>query len=343
MGLGFVGFSLLSGIGAWTGAAYLIGFGTGASNTVASLFVVEFTPQPEWSQRISWLQTFNAAGSVLGMAAAGLLVPRFGMMVAALLTLPAIAIGGIGLPVPSGRLHFPHILTGKELAALVRHGGPNAAAVYMHHWRPAHLLQLPGDVATPFGLFLLGWFAFSLGVSAFGSLYPVLMQNSFAVPAGAAAVLMSIATAVSIPLYNSAGRFATRSGAPMVLGVGYKGRLVAMAGMAALAYIRPGFSFWGAVVLFALFQGIWPLLSVASNDLAASLAPFGEGPAMGLFNAAAAIASAFGAVAGGAVADRFGYSAVPLFAALAIIAALSTVRGQASRQSKVASPNTEAP
>ena len=40
------------------------------------------------------------------------------------------------------------------------------------------------------------------------------------------------------------------------------------------------------------------LVSVASNDLAAELAPTGEGTAMGLFNAAA---SAFGAVAGGAV------------------------------------------
>jgi len=47
--LGFVGFSLLSGLGAWVGSAYLIGLGTGASNTVASLFVFEFTPNSEWS------------------------------------------------------------------------------------------------------------------------------------------------------------------------------------------------------------------------------------------------------------------------------------------------------
>jgi hypothetical protein len=78
----------------------------------------------------------------------------------------------------------------------------------MHHRRPSHLLRLAGDVASPFGLFLLGWFAFSLGVSAFGSLYPVLMQKSFAVPIGVASMLISIATAGSIPLYNLAGRFA---------------------------------------------------------------------------------------------------------------------------------------
>ena len=84
-----------------------------------------------------------------------------------------------------------------------------------------------------------------------------------------------------------------------------------------------------------IFEAIWPSLSVASNELVGSLASFGEGPAMGLFNAVAAIASACGAVAGGAIADRFGYSAVPLFTALVIMAALLTVRRQSSRQSTV--------
>ena len=84
----------------------MIGLGTGASNTVAILFVVEFTPNSEWSQRISWMQTFNTCGSVLGMAAAGFLAPRVGMGVAALLALRAIASGAKGLPVPGGPTIF---------------------------------------------------------------------------------------------------------------------------------------------------------------------------------------------------------------------------------------------
>ena len=131
----------------------------------------------------------------------------------------------------------------------------------------------------------------------------------------------------------------------MELGGGYAVRLLAMSGMAVFSYIHPGFGHWGAVVLFALFQGIWPFLSVASNDLSASLAPFGEGPAMGLFNAVAAIASACGALAGGAIADNFGYSAVPLFAALTIMAALAIVRPQprpttSHPDEAIAAPNT---
>ena len=52
------------------------------------------------------MQTFNACGSVLGMAAAGLLAPRVGMGVAALLALRAIASGAKGLPVPGGPTIF---------------------------------------------------------------------------------------------------------------------------------------------------------------------------------------------------------------------------------------------
>jgi predicted MFS family arabinose efflux permease len=95
-----------------------------------------------------------------------------------------------------------------------------------------------------------------------------------------------------------------------------------MAGLAAIAYIQPASAFWAACLLYIVFQGLWPLLSVASTDLAAELAPFGQGAAIGLFNAIAAIASATGAVAGGLIADRVGNTAVPLFAALAIAAAL---------------------
>jgi MFS family permease len=91
---GFLGFTVMHGFGAWLISAYLVGFGTGASNTVASLFVVEFTPESEWSQRISWLQTFNALGAILGMAIAGLLQPAFGTFVAALLVILLLSLSG---------------------------------------------------------------------------------------------------------------------------------------------------------------------------------------------------------------------------------------------------------
>jgi MFS family permease len=292
--------------------------------------VVEFTPKDEWSQRISWLQTFNAVGSVLGMAIGGLLEPRAGTLIASISVIPAIVLGGRGLPVPGGRFHIPHPdLSGSELKHLQGHAGPNAAAVvaYLHRPRLAEFAALGSALTSRFGLFLVSWFVFSMAVSSFGSLYPVLMLKGFGFTIAQSSLLISISTAVSIPLYNFSGRLAYRRGpaAMLGIGIGIGGRLVGLSGLAVVAYLHPGTATLPVIVLFGLYQGIWPLISVASNDLAAGLAPFGEGAAMGLFNAAAAIASALGAIVGGKVADMFGYPAVSLFAALGALLALACV------------------
>ena len=325
LALGFLGFTLGHGMSAWLLSAFLVGFGTGASNTVACLFVVEFTPKSEWSERISWLQTFNALGSVVGMAVAGLLEPRIGTLLSALLVIPAIMVGGWGLPVPGGPLHIPQLhLHGADLAHMLRRGGPNALSVLAHLHRPrrSDIEVLGAAFSSAFGTFLVGWFFFSLAISAFSSLYPVLMTKSFEIPVTTSSMLMSVATAISIPLYNVAGRLAMRYRPVQVLAIGIGGRIVALAGLAIVAYTQPSFSFLPVLLLYGLFQGIWPLLGVASNDLAADLAPFGEGTAMGLFNATAAIASALGAVVGGVVVDMFGFASVIVLGAVGASIAL---------------------
>ena len=325
---GFLSFALFKNPSLWLLSAFLIGFGTGASNTVASLFVVEFTPATEWGQRISWLQTFNAIGSVLGMAGAGLLHPELGMILSAALVAPALIVGGWGLPVPGGPFHVPIIkVTRAELAGVLRRVEPLAGSVTsrLHRLHLSDLKRLGASLATSFGLFLTAWFFFSLAVSSFSSLYPVLMLKSFGLTVAKSSMLMSIATLLSIPLYNVAGRLTNRRGPALVLGIGIAVRMLALAGLGLLGLLHLASPALLVIVLFGSFQGIWPLLSVASNDLSAELAPFGKGAALGLFNAAAAIASAGGAIAGGAVADRFGYPSASLFAACGTALALLCV------------------
>jgi DHA1 family tetracycline resistance protein-like MFS transporter len=315
---GFIGFALINSRIVWIVGSFFIGFGTAASNTVASLFVVEFTPAKEWSQRISWLQTFNAIGSVLGMAGAGLLHPELGMLLAAALVVPALLVGGVGLPVVGGRFHTPDI-SREKLALLARRIEPLTGSVVSH----LHALHLSdfnksfrAACSSSFGIFLTGWFFFSFGVSSFSSLYPVLMSKSFGMSVKWSCLVMSIATAGSIALYNVAGRLTTRSGPASILSIGIAVRTITLVGLGALGLAHLRSPLLPAILLFGLFQGIWPLLSVASNDLSAALAPCGEGVAMGLFSAAAAIASAGGAITGGAIADRLGYPSVSLFAAV---------------------------
>lgn len=334
IGFGFLGLSILHGVCAWIGSAFLLGLGTGASNTVASLFVVEFTPKEEWGQRISWLQTFNASGSVLGMALAGLLAPRLGTMLAAFLVIPAIALGNRGLPVPGGRFHIPRLgLHSSEITHLLHCAGANATSVVAHLRCPrrGEITAIRSALTSGFGFFLLSWFLFSLAVASFSSLYPVLMVKSFDVSVPQSSLLMSITTAISIPLYILAGRLVSRRGPARILGIGIGGRMIGLAGLAVVAFMRVPTAIVPVIILFGLYQGIWPLLSVSSNDLAAELAielaPFGEGAAMGLFNAVAAIASAFGAIVGGKIADIFGYRAVSLFATVGALLALACVVG----------------
>jgi len=327
IGLGFLGFTFLQGWFAWLASAFLIGLGTGASNTVAALFVVEFAPKSQWSSRISWMQTFNAAGSVFGMAFAGVLSARLTTLIAALLVIPALLIGGRGLPVPGGEFHMPrlrHALEDGELFHLLRHSGPNAVTLVANVRRPRRkeFARLAHLATTAFGLFLVAWFLFSLAVSSFSSLYPVLMEKSFGMDVARASMIMSIATGVSIPLYNFAGRLSSRHGPTVSLMIGVGCRVLAFGGLAGLAFLQPGWAMLPVVVLVVIFQGVWPLLSVASNDLAADLAQIGEGTAMGLFNAVAALASACGAVVGGQIADHFGYPTVCAFAALGALASL---------------------
>ena len=293
IGFGFAIFTLFQGAETWLAGAFFIGFGTAASNTVASLFIVEFTPAAEWGLRISWLQTFNGAGSVIGMLLAGLFAPRMGMLLSALLVFPAIAIGGKGLPVPAARRHhFGHIQR-DALSRLVRRMEPATASVISHIHRPRlrDFALFGSAMRSAFGVFLSGWFVFSLAVSAFSTLYPVLMKSSFDMAASRSSALIAIVTAFSIPLYNLAGRLVSRFGPGAMLAVGIGSRAVALIGLGLVAlWHAPGGMAIPVIALFALFQGVWPLLSVAANDLAAATAPFGEGSAMGFFNAAAAIA-----------------------------------------------------
>jgi MFS family permease len=199
----------------------------------------------------------------------------------------------------------------------------------LHTFHLFDLKRLRSILLTSFGIFLAGWFFFSLALSSFSSLYPVLMLKSFKIFAAKSSLLMSAATALSIPLYNVTGRLTSRRGPTSILISGMVVRMIALAGLGLFGIFHLPSNVIPAIlpviILFGSFQGIWPLLSVASNDLSAVLADFSKGTASGLFNAAAAVASAAGAILGGVVADRFGYSSVGLFAALGIAVALMVV------------------
>lgn len=153
-----------------------------------------------------------------------------------------------------------------------------------------------------------------------------MLTKSYGFAAHASATIYAVAAALSIGLYVLASRLATRFGARHVYRAGLALRIAGF-----ILLLVPFFTSmadnggmqWGAVG-FLLIVLAWPLLSVSGTDLAARLTPFSEGEAVGLLNAALALATAIGTILSGPLIHRWGYETIPLtaLAGLAISLAL---------------------
>ncbi len=294
---GFAGLASTRSLWLLLGASFAIGTGTGAFNTTAIILITRFRPVCEWGPRLAWLQTFGAIGTTAGLGAAGLIAPRTGAAVAMVLMLAA-------APMAMANVNSPLMRTLKD-----RRPGPAAQVI-------------DPDRAPGFALFLAAWFFLSLAVSVFASLYPITMQQSFGVSVRASSSAVAAATLVSLPLCMGAGVLVARLGSARVLLLGLLFRFGALLGLVLIGLAHAG-PWLPAILLAALFQAVWPLLGVASNDLAASLAPFGRGVAIGVFNAVGALSSGIGALLAGLMAELFGYQhVIGLAAGMALVAVL---------------------
>ena len=338
----FVGSFLLTGAGItvlllftalplWLAGAFAAGAGSGGAATLATLFVVDFAPQAQWEARIGWLQSFNAAGEVFGLIAAAAV--SSGGFAAALwgsvaLIAVAAALGGIGLPArtagsvrPAGNRHRPvHArLDIRALARFPRLSRPSGIGLHVD-WMD--LRGLRGALDTPFGRFLLSWFAFAFAVAAFFSYFPLMLAHSYDIDPHASALIYAAAAAVGIALYILTGHLTARYGAGRIYRLGLWMRVVGFALLLAPFVPQVGGRTVLGAVGFVVLVIAWPLLSVAGTDLGASLTPFSEGAAVGLLNAALALATALGIVCSGPLVAHWGYVSIPVMALAGLLIAL---------------------
>jgi predicted MFS family arabinose efflux permease len=322
---------------AWLGLALVIGMGTAAANTVASLFVVEAHPQPEWDARIGWLQTFYNAGIVGGLVVSGSLthlpleigllvgggaLGAAGLLGAALTRTPARPAAPAGAPPPStperrrGALAHLHLHTPTvEWAHL-------SPLRLVHPPRPTTLARLGRALRSPFGLFLVVWVVCNLGTNAVFTLYPLVVENVYGITPGPASFALAAATGVGLALYSPTSLLTHRIGGVRVLQMALGARLLTFIALITLA----GMAFSGreaaVLVAFAVIELAFPAMSVSSTLLTSQLSPVGEGEGMGLYTAVAALAGLGGAVLGGWVAATTGYPTTLWLAAGTIVAAL---------------------
>lgn len=335
--LALAAFGATTDIPAWIGLALLLGMGTAAANTVASLFVVEAHPQAEWDTRIGWLQTFYNAGIVGGLVVAGSL-SQLPLQIALLVGAGALVVAGlVGWALtrtpprpgagPAGQAAATPARRRDALAHLHVHA-PHVEWAHLSPLRLVHpprrttLARLTRAVRSSFGLFLLICLVSNLGINAVFTLYPLVVQGIYGVPPGPASFALAAATGVGLALYSPASLLTRRIGGVRVLQIALGARLVTFVVLIGLA----GAAFAGreAVVLvaFAVVMLAFPAVSVSSTLLTSALSPVGEGEGLGLYTAVSACAGLGGAVLGGWMAATTGYAATLWLALVAIAASL---------------------
>lgn len=308
----------LIGLLPWLAAAFALGAGSGGAATLATLFVLDFSARSEWEPRIGWLQTFNATGQVAGLMLAaaftgGDIAPALWVCVALLLL--ALALGGIGLPGSphlrtDGAQHPHRVLDIRALASFPKLILPSGIDLHFYHLNLHGLRRLPETLGTPFGRFLLSWFAFAFAVAAFFSYFPLMLAEGYGIAARASSLIYAVTAALGIGLYVLTSHLMARYGPRRIYRAGLLLRLFGFGLLLAPFLFRDGRSLLGAVG-FASIVIAWPLLSVSGTELGASLTPFSEGAAVGLLNAALALATAVGIVVSGPLVDRWGYVTIP--------------------------------
>ncbi len=328
VGIASASLPLLGDTGAWCAVAFAIGAGSAGAATVASLFVVDFAPSAEWEPRIGYLQSFTGSGQVVGLLLAGVFAHglfRAGLWVSALLIVPAVVLGRVGLPVGAQirapgehRRNFHALVNVRALAAFPHVNFLSGIGYHLHLLNLRGLRRVPQMLGTPFARFMLSWFMLALGVAGFFAYFPVMLSRSYGIGANVSSVIYAAGAAVGIALFILASRWAERFGEGWVYQLGLWIRLggFLLLGVPLLVSRVQGAA--AATAGFVLIVVAWPLLSVAGTGLAARLAPFSEGAAMGLFNAALALGTVVGTFASGPLVKAFGFPVIPVMALVGI-------------------------
>ena len=345
---GIVGMLLLRALPAWFVSAFALGAGSGGAATLATFFIVDFAAKSEWEARVGWLQSFNAGGQVAGLMLAAAFSGRnfaVALWICVAILLLAMVVGGVGLPLsksahPAGAAgQPPHLhLNTRVLAIFPKLSHASGVDLHFYHLNLPGLRGLPQAVGTPFGRFLLSWFVLALAVAAFFSYFPLMLSESYNIAARATAMIYAATSAVGIALYILTSRLTARYGAERVYCSGLALRMVGFGLLLAPFLISTQNRSLFGTVGFSLIVMAWPLLSVSGTDLGARLTPFSEGAAVGLLNAALALATAVGIVLSGPLVAHWGYETIPATALAGLFLSLLLAINPRTQNRRAADP-----
>lgn len=335
---GLIGFALVENLVFWCLLAFLQGLGSAATNTVAAMFIVEFSPKKEWDGKIGWLQTFYGTGQAIGLGLASFAQahPTLGLLFSAVLMAPGLFLGLRGLPGQEAYANHKKasdtvtVTPQRSIRDATQHihdkvirllsRGPRNLSHLLHHGHPSVGSMLAGlgkSVKTAYGLYILAWFAAMFGTWLLYNLYPLLMKSAYGIGADRSSIYYAIAAVIGVFFYAPSGKLGKKIGDVAVVMIGCVVTLVCLVAMSVMAWWQPpGAAFWAALA-FIPVPVAWSPLIVAGTAAAAQLSSLNEGKAVGIFNATTAIASVLSAFVAGWVADWLSYTWVVILAAAA--------------------------
>jgi MFS family permease len=296
------------------GLALIQGIGVFLAMTVGNLFIVEAHPKAEWGERIGWLQTFNSGGQVSGMLLAAALSQidlSSSLLIAASLLSFAVLPGCLTPRLSPQTIDYRPADSWPD-----RHFQRDQESFHLQfsHSKLDIFRHLNSVRHTPFEQIMGVWFACVVGASAIYTLYPVMMQEVYGAGQNLIALSFAVAMGLSVFLYAQAGHWAHRFGPARILKSSMGIRLTAFMGIFFLEVFTFSRTVQLILLTFVLVVLCWPFIIVSATALTASLSPFGEGEAMGIFCAVLATACIVGAALGGWLAENWGYHAATAMA-----------------------------
>lgn len=310
LGLGL--FPFTSVLWFWMALAFVQGVGSGATNTVAAMFIVEFKPKDEWDRRIGWLQTFYGIGQCVGLILVSILQsrPEFGLVVSAFLMVPGVVLGSLKLP--TTRVHHePHEKVFEHRLHKPQRSVASILTKYYATMRKS-AQRLAAEWFSSYGLFIVGWFFVMLATWLLGTLFPLVMKDALNVSYRMSSIYYAIGAAIGIFAYAPSGTLGKKIGDGWVVLIGIAMTLVSLTCMTMLSYWNTGFNKWIIPFVYIPIPIAWSPLMVGGTAWAAQLASFEEGEALGFFNAATAISSVISAFGAGLLGHHLGYGTVLL-------------------------------
>jgi len=322
LGIGLAVFPYTELVWFWSALAFIQGVGSGTTNTVAAMFIVEYKPKEEWDTRIGLLQTFYGVGQAVGVGLAAALQarPEFGLVFAAGLMLPGMVLGGRGLPPRQ-----EHKKVDKAEFARRTHRPPRSVHSFLHRYEATVwqiLKRLPQEWHSRFGLYMVGWFCVMLATWLIGALFPLLMKGAFDISYARSSLYYAVGATIGIFVYMPSGTLGKKIGDAWVVIIGTVMTLVSVAGLTVLAHIHSEVSEWLVPPVYIIIPIAWSPLIVGGTAWTAQLATFEQGEALGCFNANTAVASVISAFTAGFVANKFGFDTVLAIGAIACVLAL---------------------